>query len=325
VNYEETLESLIASVETSRMNKPDETFAKVRRDLLAHYERGVAIDISQWVARYPELRDDLLSYWVLLRGTRRIEPEQKTTAVHDRGIAEQGLRQAVEALALGRSWLADAIEPEAETQIQIGEQLQAVRRSPRRGTDKPPVPFRRAAVYAWVVVTLEKNRGTVSRLAAQKVVHLLERGLELGLFVEHKLMPLGPYDPTARYKDAEPIATRQKWLTVVGTQLTAGTNSNAVDRYARNYVRASDAARALVTHLAELSDAQLETWATVEWVARELVSARHPYDAKNIRRRLAEIPKWAAKLRKPHFSEGEVAAALEALVRLRIIDSTAKL
>ena len=307
------------------MTKSAEAFANARRELLVEYERGAEINISEWISRFPEMLDDLLSYWMLLRATPRAKLATTKVAIRDRGVAERALNRAVETISLGRGWLEDAVDAESDEQAQIGERLAGVRRLPRRSSGKAPIPFRRAAVYAWVAVTLQEQRGSVSRLAAQKVTHLLERGLELGLFQEHRQMPLGPYDSTARYRDAEPIATKQEWLQVVGTQLKGGGKSDDAGRYARNYLRAPVVARALVAQLSRLSDAELETWATAEWVARDLISERKPFDATSIRKRLATIPSWSAKLRKPNFRKEELAAAIEALVRLKIIDAVPRL
>jgi hypothetical protein len=135
-------------------------------------------------------------------------------------------------------------------------------------------------------------------------------------------MPFGPYDSGARYKTAEPIASRQEWLAISGTEIKPGPKSPLATRYARHYVRSTTVAQELVEFLAGLTDSQLETWATVEWVARDLISERRPFDAGNIRRRLATIKSWAPKLKKPNFTEEQVAEAIEALVRLRIVDTS---
>jgi hypothetical protein len=303
------------------MTKSSDVFAKARRELLMEYERGAQIDIARWISRFPDCKDDLLSYWMLLRSTPRLQANAKKLVPPRDDVAHQALRRAVEAISLGRGWLEDSVEPESEAQTRLGARLEAVRRSPNKAGGSAPAAFRKSAVYTWVVVALSEGRGSVSRLAAQKVTHLLERGLELKLFEEHKQMPLGPYDSTARYKTAEPIAKKKGWIEVSGTQLIPGATSDAAAQYARSYVRSPSVAQDFVKLLARLTDSQLETWATVEWVARDLIAERKPFDARSIRDRLATIRTWSPKLKKPNFSEEQVSEAVAALVRLRIVDT----
>ena len=143
--------------------------------------------------------------------------------------------------------------------------------------------------------------GSATRLSAQKVTHLLERALDLRLFEDHKQMRLGPYDSSARYRNAEPIAKKQGWLAIEGTVLRPGAESTRVSSYARRYVRDDRVARDLVQVLAKLSDAELETWATIEWVMRELVADRARFDPASIRARLAATPAWAPRLATARF------------------------
>ena len=53
------------------MTEPNAILERARHELLVEYERGAKIDISEWVTRYPDLRDDLLDYWIFLRATPR--------------------------------------------------------------------------------------------------------------------------------------------------------------------------------------------------------------------------------------------------------------
>ena len=54
----------------------------------------------------------------------------------------------------------------------------------------------------------------------------------------------------------------------------------------------------------------------------DLIAEHCAFDAKIVRGRLATIPAWSPKLGKPNFCEPFVTQALEALLRLRIIDTT---
>src|SRR5947209_4078929 len=68
-----------------------------------------------------------------------------------------------------------------------------------------------------------------------------------------------------------------------------------------------------------VSDAELETWATVEWVARDLVAEGKKFDAGSVRERLSRTHAWSAKLAKPHFATTRISRAIESMLRLRII------
>jgi hypothetical protein len=61
------------------MTKASGEFMRARRAILAAYERGASIDISLWVRRFPHLRNELLDYWLLLRGSPRSVREYTAT------------------------------------------------------------------------------------------------------------------------------------------------------------------------------------------------------------------------------------------------------
>lgn len=301
------------------MKESNWAFVQARRELLLEYERGSDIEISQWLSRYPAIRDELLDYWIWLRRTPRLESLTASAPdAHDR-VAKEELERAVEAISLGTGWLDDAVDADDNEEILLGRRIDELRSVPQQSGGTANAPFKKAAVYAWVALSITDERGSATRLSAQKVTHLLERALDLGLFEDHKQMRLGPYDSSARYRDAEPIAKRQGWLAIHGTVLKPGPSSTKVSGYACRYVRDDRVARDLVQVLARLSDPELETWATVEWVMRELIADGAKFDATSIRARLAAIPAWAPKLKKPNFAPARVAAASESMLRLRII------
>ena len=301
------------------MKEPNKTFVEARRKLMLEYEQGAEIETSQWLSRYPMIRDELLDYWTWLRRTPRLDTLRTVAADPRDFVAKEALHRAVEAISLGAAWLDDAVDVDKNTEISLGRRVAALRATPRptAGVAKPA--FRKAAVYAWVALKIADERGSATRLSAQKVSHLLERALDLHLFEDHKKMRLGPYDSSARYRDAEPIAEKQGWLAIQGTTLMPGASSAKVNEYARRYVRDNRVAQDLVQVLAKLSDAQLETWATVEWVTRDLVAERRRFDAASIRDRLSRTPAWSLKLEKPNFAPSFITQAIESMLRLRII------
>lgn len=206
---------------------------------------------------------------------------------------------------------------EAEAQ-RIAEQVQELGKTPPK-TLPSRRSFRRAVVCAWVVKELSDLRNAVSRLALQKTTYLLENALTLNLFDEHRQKPLGPYDHTARYKDAEPIAAKKGWIRIVGSRLEAGEKSSEFEKYIGRYLRSADLARTLVRLFGQLTDEQLETWATVHWLARRMASTEPDVTAKGIREALNRDRQWSPKVQRPNFREDRIHEALEGLRKLGLL------
>lgn len=61
-------------------------------------------------------------------------------------------------------------------------------------------------------------------------------------------------------------------------------------------MRANRVAQDLVQVLAKLSDAELETWATVAWVARDSVAEGKRFDAASIRDRFSRTLAWSLSM-----------------------------
>jgi hypothetical protein len=292
----------------------------IKLSMLEEYERAGHVDVSEWTTRYPQLRDAIIDYWILLRGTTRLSDIDPTEApALDDTIAEEAFSQAREAVALGPQWLEPGVADPNELD-RLGASLERLRSQRFEQRGKAPLAFRRAAVFAWTVAVLAAERSRVSRFQAQKAAYFLERALQIGLFTEHQQMPFGPYDHTARYKDAEPIAQRKGWLLPAGTtHFVVGPNSSGAGEYATRYVRSEDLARRLLKVLSGCTDDQLETWATVDWAARELVRRGEDVTPAAIRRLLGNTPVWSAKLDRPNFADSDLQRTLQQLVRLRLV------
>lgn len=304
------------------MNPMSNELDQIRWKLLGEYEREGTVDIAAWVSRHPEYRNELLDYWIWVRGTTRLADIEASPAPPHDDIAETALRRAIDALALGSGWLEDAVpDPVDSSELEtLGQGLAVIRERPRQTRGSASKSFRRSAVYAWIAISLHEERPRVTRLATQKVAYLLERGLAPGLFRDHKRMPLGPYDSSAKYRDAEPIAKKREWLSIHGARLRPGRDPSEVFKYAPRYVRDADLARTLIRVLGQFSDDELETLATVDWVARSLAEADREVTPNAIREALARDPEWQPKLRKAHFTVSAIQHALQRLARLRLLE-----
>ena len=278
------------------------------------------MDLADWVDQYPELRHEIIDFWLFVRGTPRDEaPPGGDFPSDDNGIAEGALRDACLAINLGEQWLEPAFDRGAAEALQLAGQLESLRRRPRTGPGKAPVAFRKAVVWSWVVSVLEEHDREVSRITVQKIAYMLETSMELGVFNEYRRHLLGPYDHRARYRDAEPIAIKKNWLIVEGTRLRSGVHVSGAIRYAARYLRSERTARELVSHLSALTDAQLECLATVHWTALDLITKERPVSPDDIREALRETAEWRPKLRRPTFSKSSVGSALWILRSLRLL------
>jgi hypothetical protein len=298
----------------------DTTIEQIKIALLSEYDHVGAVDLGAWVVRYPEHRDEIIDFWLWVKGTPRVtEMEIGPFPATDTDVAEKALRDACLAVNLGRQWLEAPLDPGVGALRDMAFALESIRVKPRAKGGKAPVQFRKAVVWTWVVSLFQSQRSRVSRLAVQKATYLLDRAMNLGVFTEHEPKPLGPYDHKARYKDAEPIAVKKAWLKVRGTTLRAGDDLSEVRRFVGRYVRSQELAEKLVNYLARLSDDELETLATVHWSARELIEAGHAVSVEGVRQALARTTEWRTKLGRPNFSVERVGTALQQLGDLRLV------
>lgn len=289
------------------------TFAldQAKLALADEYERTGRVALDAWLERLPQHAAELLDFaFALDDSPRRVSGSGDDEWVDEGGVAERALAHACSQLARSES----DVEPTLALRM---AQLRSVPRPPSGG--KAPPSFKRAVINAWVVEQMRREQPGVSRIAVQKTTYLLERSLDLGLFKEHQRMRFGPYDPAAKYKDAEPIGITQGWIVRSGYNLNAGPNIANVHRYASNYLPSVEVATMLVQLLAERTPWELETWATVEAVATDLQAAGESVSAASILAALGQVPAWRDKLKRPNFSPRAIDAALQHLTRLGLL------
>lgn len=299
-----------------------ETLDLIRLELLSQYERSGQINIGEWVSRYPAHRSELIDFWMWLKEAPSADNDVAEILDHsDIEVNEEAVQNICLAVTLGREWLKPGVETESGSLDRLADELGAIRAKPLNVRDAR-LPFRKAVVCTWVVAQLQQKRPRVTRLAAQKVTYLLEQAMALGIFVQHKRKPLGPYDSSARYTDAEPIARQKGWLQVNGTELRASEDISGINRFVPGYLRSQEVATRLVDALADFSDAQLESIATTLWIAHELKRAEKEITSASVAGALAATPEWKPKLARQNFSATHVEGALTFLRQLRLIDAS---
>jgi hypothetical protein len=132
-------------------------------------------------------------------------------------------------------------------------------------------------------------------------------------------MAFGPYDYQTRNKDAEPIATRNKWIRVQRSLQSPGEKKEDACKYAVRYLPSQRAASSLIARLALLSDLELETWATVDAVAQHLQDNNQSINSVAILVFLNESDVWRDKLSRTNFEEPRINEALMHLRKLGFI------
>ena len=297
----------------------------VKRRLVNAFESGAVTDVAELLVAFPEHRDELLDFWVILQASDREHDVHAEDA-----LAREPLTEAEEATirdiclssSLGPEWLQASPDEGERDLAEVGFEMQRIRSAPYRYGGTANENFQRAAVYAWLAHGWGASTDhTASRMAVQKLAYLLECGLGFGLYDKHAKHPLGPYDPTATYRDAEPIAVKNDYLVRVGKhELGLGPKAEKALSLAERYLRDAAVAQAFVRSLRELGLDRwaLETLATVHAVVSELPVG--DISAEAVRDALANDEKWSTKLSRPNFTRTKIEEALHRLALLRLVD-----
>src|SRR5688572_2724125 len=80
---------------------------QIELEILKEYDRSGTVDVADWVARYPEYRDQILEFWLWARpgAISSSSEETKPLGAIDAEVAEKSLRDAALAINLGAQWL----------------------------------------------------------------------------------------------------------------------------------------------------------------------------------------------------------------------------
>lgn len=301
---------------------PMTTVDNLKAQMLAEFEAGTKPDIAAYVRQAPEARETLLDFWVILVSSTPLaelgldeelgEPELDT-------LEKEALRDLCLAASLGPEWLKRADDEDDVQLASIGAEMERLRGSPYTFRGKAPVTFRRMAVYGWIAGLLAGDHGHgVSRMQVQKVVYLLEHGLDLGIFSKHTRHQFGPYDPSLTYRDAEPGCLRKKYLVKGASDLLRpGPKHSQATTYAVRYVRDETVARAFIEQLRTFDVRTLETLTTVHSaccpIDDEGISVQAVMDA------IATDVAWKGKLRRGNFTAAKIGEAMRLLSLLRLL------
>lgn len=294
---------------------------EIEMEMFDERDRTASVDPEPWAARHPELREEIVRLAEKLNSDDWVVDLPPSPKIwHDEGnVALEAMWSGLEGLLSNAGHDPDLL---------LGHELKRAR-TEARPTPKAffptPLEFRRTVVYTWVIAALLRHRSRADRFLTQKITYFLERALKLNLFTEHRRMAAGKYNPSARYDDAEPIASSPEkgWITIEQkTRFLPGPNLAEIHEYAPHYIGSVSLANRLIRRLLRQSRDELETWTTVENAALTLIGRRERVTVPAVVETILQTCGNAgrAKRAKPYFSDRAITEALRHLVALGFLN-----
>lgn len=171
-----------------------------------------------------------------------------------------------------------------------------------------------AVVISFLVHKFGTEKYPLSRFRYTKYAYLLHRQSEREArgFDKHAA---GPYNPANRYKGAEDIAVKNKYITKVQNP-TSQNDAFVVNENiegALNYFQEwyGTEIQQWIEQFKFYKNEYLEVLTTVDKAICELAQKRNTIDVQNIKVYIDSIPQWKKKLEKPYFSDIEIQRAID--------------
>lgn len=180
-------------------------------------------------------------------------------------------------------------------------------------------PINEAVIISFLVHKFGTEKYPLSRFRYTKYAYLLHRQSEREArgFDKHAA---GPYNPANRYKGAEGIALKNKYIAKVQNP----TSKNDAFVVNKNIERALNyftewygtEIPQWIEQFKFYKNEYLEVLTTVDKAICELIQKKITLDVPNIKVHIASIPQWKKKLEKPYFSDKEIQKAIDESNRL---------
>lgn len=171
-----------------------------------------------------------------------------------------------------------------------------------------------AVIISFLVHKFGTKKYPLSRFRYTKYAYLLHRQSEREArgFNKHAA---GPYNPANRYKGAEDIAVKNKYITKVQNP-TSQNDAFVVNENiegALNYFQEwyGTEIQQWIEQFRFYKNEYLEVLTTVDKAICELAQKRNTIDVQNIKAYIDSIPQWKKKLEKPYFSDIEIQRAID--------------
>lgn len=171
-----------------------------------------------------------------------------------------------------------------------------------------------AVVISFLVHKFGTEKYPLSRFRYTKYAYLLHRQSEREARDFDKYAA-GPYNPANRYKGAEDIAVKNKYITKVQNP-TSQNDAFVVNENiegALNYFQEwyGTEIQQWIEQFKFYKNEYLEVLTTVDKAICELAQKRNTIDVQNIKVYIDSIPQWKKKLEKPYFSDIEIQRAID--------------
>ena len=178
--------------------------------------------------------------------------------------------------------------------------------------------FDEAVIISFLVDEFGTAEAPLSRFMYTKLSYLIHRKHDCKV-VDFKKFAAGPYNPKSRYGGPESIGKKNQYFDLVkdskGYDAFAPMENiqEAVDYFIQWY--GLDIPN-WIEQFRQYKPWDLETLATVDMAVCDLEEKNIPVNVGNIKNYLTSIPKWTAKLNKPHFSDRYIQHAIDESIRL---------
>ena len=171
-----------------------------------------------------------------------------------------------------------------------------------------------AVIISFLVHKFGTEKYPLSRFRYTKYAYLLHRQSEREARGFDKYAA-GPYNPANRYKGAEGIAMKNKYITKVQNP-TSQNDAFVVNENiegALNYFQEwyGTEIQQWIEQFKFYKNEYLEVLTTIDKAICELIRKKIIIDVPNIKSYIASIPQWKNKLEKPYFSDIEIQRAID--------------
>jgi type I restriction enzyme S subunit len=176
--------------------------------------------------------------------------------------------------------------------------------------------FDDAVMIAGIVNVLYSDKFPLGRKKVQKCLYLLRRYQDESTEA-FKKKAAGPYADEVRYKGGEPIARNAHYIITTinkgkGTAFAPGKDIDKALAYIENWGEQGDI-EWIADNLKFKKVNELELLATVDMAICDLKETGTPASVAAIKRLIATVPEWKAKLDKPIFNDVNIARAIKEL------------
>lgn len=193
--------------------------------------------------------------------------------------------------------------------------------------------YNKAALAAYIAHRCHNPQQPIGRTKMAKLFYLVQRRAGLELTEEFAHRAAGPLDD-AIHKFLN-LARKKRWVKLPAPRRTNASgpaplkpvlpgdaNDEAVERVRTRFADHLPQIDVVLEALGGRSWQELECWATVDAAAMTLLADGRRSTVTTVKSELAADPDWKLKLRKPAFSDANIAAALRGLQDMGFLPAT---